>query len=402
MKFTPAEVLQYVQEEDIKFVRLAFCDVFGRQKNIAVMSGELKRAFESGIAIDASAIPGFGGEIRSDLLLRPDPATLAQLPWRPESGRVVRMFCDVTHPDGSVLGTDARNLLKNAVREAQQAGITLAFGAEMEFYLFKTDENGAPTRYPYDNAGYMDIAPDDKGENVRREVCLTLERMGIKPESSHHEEGPGQNEIDFRYSDPLTAADNAITFKSVVNTIAARNGLKADFSPKPLESMPGNGMHINISAKAKDGRDVMPQVISGILEHICEITAFLNTTSDSYKRFGNNKAPKYVSWSSENRSQLVRIPAADGEYKRAELRSPDPMCNPYLAFALLIWAGLDGIKKGLELPEMADINLFNAPEEETKKYKTLPGDLFSAGKAAKESDFVNTHLPRSITENYCK
>ncbi len=225
MKFTPAEVLQYVQEEDIKFVRLAFCDVFGRQKNIAVMSGELKHAFESGIAIDASAIPGFGGEIRSDLLLRPDPATLAQLPWRPESGRVVRMFCDVTHPDGSVLDTDARNLLKNAVREAKQAGITFAFGAEMEFYLFKTDESGNPTRCPYDNAGYMDIAPADKGENVRREICLTLGELGIQPECSHHEEGPGQNEIDFRHSDPLSAADHAVTFRSVVETIAMRSGL---------------------------------------------------------------------------------------------------------------------------------------------------------------------------------
>lgn len=402
MKYSPDEVIQYIEEEDVKFIRLAFTDIYGKQKNISIMQDELERAFRYGIAIDASAIAGFGCNVHSDLLLRPDPSTITVLPWRPEHGRVVRMFCSITRLDGTPFGSDTRAILKNAVEDARKEGIDFSFGPEMEFYLFTCDEDGKPTKIPYDNAGYMDIAPDDKGENVRREVCLTLERMGIKPESSHHEEGPGQNEIDFRYSDPLTAADNAITFKSVVNTIAARNGLKADFSPKPLESMPGNGMHINISAKAKDGRDVMPQVISGILEHICEITAFLNTTSDSYKRFGNNKAPKYVSWSSENRSQLVRIPAADGEYKRAELRSPDPMCNPYLAFALLIWAGLDGIKKGLELPEMADINLFNAPEEETKKYKTLPGDLFSAGKAAKESDFVNTHLPCSITENYCK
>ena len=252
----------------------------------------------------------------------------------------------------------------------------------MEFYLFTCDEEGKPTKIPYDSAGYMDIAPDDKGENVRREVCLTLERMGIKPESSHHEEGPGQNEIDFRYSEPLTAADNATTFKAVVNTIAARNGLKADFSPKPLESMPGNGMHINISAKSEDGNDIMPYVIAGILDHICEISAFLNTTSDSYKRFGSNKAPRYISWSSENRSQLVRIPAAGGEYKRAELRSPDPMCNPYLAFAMLIYAGLDGIKNKIDPHANGwgpyDVNLYTLSDEEKAKLHHLPTSLDAA------------------------
>ena len=402
MIYTAREVYDFVRQEDVKFIRLAFCDVNGKQKNISIMPDELPRAFSDGISFDASAIKGLGDEVGSDLLLFPVPSTLNILPWRSSHGNVIRMFCSMKYPDGTQFEKDSRMILQRAVDAAAAKGVSVQFGAEFEFYLFNTDEKGMPTDEPFDRAGYMDVAPEDRGENARREICLTLLEMGIKPESSHHEEGPGQNEIDFRYSDPLTAADNAITFKAVVNTIAARNGLKADFSPKPLESMPGNGMHINISAKAKDGRDVMPQVISGILEHICEITAFLNTTADSYKRFGSNKAPKYVSWSSENRSQLVRIPAADGEYKRAELRSPDPMCNPYLAFALLIWAGLDGIKKNLELPEMADINLFNAPEEETKKFRTLPGDLFSAGKAARESDFVKAHLPRSITENYCK
>ena len=402
MKYSPDEIMQYIEEEDVKFIRLAFTDIYGKQKNISVMPDELEKAFHYGIAIDASAIPGFGCDVHSDLLLHPDPSTIAVLPWRPDHGRVVRMFCSITRLDGTPFGSDTRAILKKAITDAKKEGVSFAFGPEMEFYLFTCDEEGKPTKIPYDNAGYMDIAPDDKGENVRREVCLTLERMGIKPESSHHEEGPGQNEIDFRYSEPLTAADNATTFKAVVNTIAARNGLKADFSPKPLESMPGNGMHINISAKSEDGNDIMPYVIAGILDHICEISAFLNTTSDSYKRFGSNKAPKYISWSSENRSQLVRIPAADGEYKRAELRSPDPMCNPYLAFAMLIYAGLDGIKNKSELPEMADINLFHAPEEVTKKFKTLPSDIFSAGKAARESEFVKEHLPESIIDNYCK
>ena len=264
MQYTPEEIRQYAAEEDVKFIRMAFCDVEGRQKNIAIMPGELDRAFRYGIAIDGSAIPGFGGEVHSDLLLYPDPSTLCVLPWRPEHGRVVRMFCAVTRPDGTEIEADARSLLKRAVADAEAAGLTFTFGTEMEFYLFCRDENGEPTKIPYDEAGYMDIAPADKGENIRREVCLTLEQMGIRPESSHHEEGPGQNEIDFRYSDPVTAADNAVTFRTVVDTAAARNGLWADFGPKPLADRPGNGLHINFSVTAADGRDVLPAAIAGI------------------------------------------------------------------------------------------------------------------------------------------
>lgn len=400
MKYSKSEVMQYVAEEDVKFIRMAFCDIYGNQKNISVMPDELGRAFEYGIAIDASAISGFGGEVHSDLLLHPDPSTLAVLPWRPEHGRVVRMFCDVTYPDGKRFDSDTRSILIKAVSDAESQGVTFAFGSEMEFYLFNRDESGNPTKTPYDNAGYMDTAPWDKGENVRRDICLTLEQMGIKPESSHHEEGPGQNEIDFRYSDPLTAADNAITFRGVVNTIAARNGLSASFSPKPLENEAGNGMHINFSAKCESGADIMPAVISGILNHISDMMVFFNTTEESYRRFGTNKAPKFISWSSENRSQLIRIPAAEGEYKRAELRSPDPLCNPYLAFALLIWAGLDGIKNNLELPLPADINLYTASPSVLENYKLLPQSLSAAKKLAKSSEFVLNRLPISIVRNY--
>lgn len=226
--------------------------------------------------------------------------------------------------------------------------------------------------------------------------------MGIRPECSHHEQGPGQNEIDFRYSDPMAAADNALTFRAVVNTIAVQSGLAADFSPKPLPGQPGNGMHINISARSRDGRDVMPQVIAGILAHIAEMTVFFNTTEASYQRFGSSKAPRYISWSSENRSQLIRIPAAKGEYRRAELRSPDPLCNPYLAFALLIHAGLDGIKKNLPLPEAADINFFTAPESVKSKFRTLPGTLFAAKAAAAESRFLAELLPEALLRSYTK
>ena len=401
MSYTPNEVMQYVSEEDVKFIRLAFCDVFGKQKNISIMPDELKRAFEYGIAIDASSVAGFGGEVHSDLLLHPDPSTIAVLPWRPEHGRVVRMFCDISLPDGRDFEADGRKILENAVKDAKKKGIEFFFGSEMEFYLFNRDERGEPTREPYDRAGYMDIAPEDKGENVRREICLTLEQMGIKPESSHHEEGPGQNEIDFRYSSPITAADHAVTFRAVVNTIAARNGLFADFSPKPISDKAGNGMHINISAKESSGKDVLPFVIAGIMNRIRDITVFLNPCEKSFERLGKNKAPKYISWCTENRSQLIRIPAAEKEYRRAELRSPDPMCNPYLAFALIIHAGLEGIEQKAELIEASDFNLYSAKDKEVKDLLLLPKNLDEAKKAAASSDFVKAHLTKGLIEAYC-
>ncbi len=399
MKYSKDEVLQYVNEEDVKFIRLAFCDIFGKQKNISIMPGELERAFRFGIPIDGSAIAGFNSRVHSDLILHPDPSTMSVLPWRPEHGRVVRMFCDITQPDGTPFGGDTRTFLQNAVKCAEEMGITFSFGSEMEFYLFKCDENGEPTKTPYDYAGYMDIAPIDKGENVRREICLYLEQMSIYPESSHHEEGPGQNEIDFRYSDPLRAADDAVTFKAVVNTVSARNGLCADFSPKPLKDMAGNGMHINISARSKDGKDVMPYVIEGILEHIAEITVFLNTKEESYRRFGEYKAPKYVSWSAENRSQLIRIPAAEKENKRAELRSPDSMLNPYLAYAMIIYAGLDGIKRELNLRDAMDFNLFEA-NEKTWSLKKLPQSLDEAKKSALKSKWIVGKITEEIKNAY--
>ena len=401
MKYSKQEVMQYVQEEDVKFIRLAFCDVFGKQKNISIMPEELPRAFEYGIAIDASAIEGFGDETHSDLLLHPEADTLMPLPWRPEHGRVVRMFCTISYPDGRIFECDSRSILKQAVQDAEKAGYQFFFGAEQEFYLFNLDDNGNPTKEPYDNAGYMDIAPEDKGENIRREVCLTLEQMGIRPESSHHEEGPGQNEIDFRYSSPLSAADNAMTFQTVVKTIARRNGLYADFSPKPLEGKPGNGFHINMSVKSTNNTDNMNFMIAGILAKVAEMTVFLNPLESSYQRFGMNKAPRYISWSSENRSQLVRVPAAVGEYRRAELRSPDPAANTYLAFALMIYASLYGIQNKLKLQAPADINLYKADADTLSKFEQLPDNLSSACTLANNSDFIKEHIPSAILEIYC-
>ena len=400
MKYSKQEVMQFVQEEDVKFLRLAFCDVTGKPKNVSIMSTELERAFEHGIAIDASAIEGFGDETHSDIFLHPDPDTITVLPWRPEHGKVARMFCSITYPDGRPFEHDVRTLLKEAIRHAKELGYSFYFGPEMEFYLFKLDENGNPTVQPYDHATYMDVAPEDKCENVRREICLTLEKMGIRPESSHHEEGPGQNEIDFRYSDALTAADNAITFCSVVKSVAALNGLHADFSPKPLADQPGSGQHINISIKGGDEKDTN-HMLAGILSTVADMTVFLNPSKQSFHRLGFNKAPKYISWSSENRSQLIRIPAATGEYRRAELRSPDPMANPYIAYTLLIYAGLYGIQNKLELPEPANVNLFTADAETLANYKTLPLSLAEARKRAFDSSFVREHLPSSLIEYFC-
>ena len=401
MKYSQQEIIQYVQEEDVKFIRLAFCDVFGKQKNISIMPDELPKAFTYGIAIDASAIDGFGDETHSDLFLHPEPDTLMPLPWRPEEGSVVRMFCNITYPNGTPFEYDSRMILKQAIEEAAKEGLQFFFGTEQEFYLFQLDDHGEPTKIPYDHAGYMDIAPEDKGENIRREICLTLEQMGIRPESSHHEQGPGQNEIDFRYSDPLTAADNAMTFQTVVKAIALRNGLYADFSPKPLHHQPGNGFHINISVKSAYDQDCMNSMIAGILDKASEMTLFLNPLENSYERFGQDKAPRYISWSSENRSQLVRVPAALGEYRRAELRSPDPAANSYLAFALLIYASMYGIKENLELPEPTDLNLFKAPIEVLANFRQLPGNLPAACQEAKNSSFIKKCIPKAITELYC-
>ena len=401
MKYSKQEVLQFVKEEDVKFIRLAFCDVFGTQKNISIMEKELQRAFEYGIAIDASAIKGFGDESHSDLFLHPDPSTLVVLPWRPEHGKVVRMYCEITYPDGKPFEGDTRSILKNAIQKAEDEGLSFKFGPEMEFYLFKLNENGYPSTITYDNAGYMDIAPEDKGENIRREICLTLEQMDIYPESSHHEEGPGQNEIDFKYDSPLEAADNAMTFCSVVKAVVNRNGVSADFSPKPLKDEPGNGFHINFSIKDRNGFDVLPHAIAGILKNISDMTLFLNPTEKSYERLGNNKAPAYISWSAQNRSQLIRIPAAEGEFKRAELRSPDPTANPYLAFALIIYAAIEGIKKNSTLPKPANINFYTTSKTTLQKFKTLPSSLTQAAEIAKNSKFIKKYLSPLIISAYC-
>ncbi|MBR1704373.1 MAG: glutamine synthetase [Clostridia bacterium] len=385
--YTREDVLTFVEEEDVKFIRLAFVDIYGKQKNIAILPGELKRAFTEGIPFASSNIDGFKEYALSDLYLHPDPSTLSILPWRPSNGRVVRMFCNVTYPDGTPFEGDSRSILQAAIQYSQDNGVNCTFGNESEFYLFKTDEEGRPTKEPFDEAGYLDIAPEDKGENVRREICFTLSDMGIVPESSHHEAGPGQNEVDFRYSDPLTAAEDALSLRAVIKTIAMRNGLFADFSPKPLEDHSGNGMHINIMVHATDGEDKLRSFMAGILKHIEEITFFLNPTEESYRRFGEKKAPIYITWSSEARSQLIMIPECSRARRHLKLRSPDSGANPYIAYALLIYAGLDGVLNNMDPGEPTDLDLTG--EEDLPK---LPLTLEDAREKALGSAFVRNIL----------
>lgn len=385
MLYTEEEVLDYAKEEDVKFVRLAYFDLSGRQKNATIMAGELPRAFKNGIAFDASAIECFEEPNHADLFLYPDPSTLAVLPWRPSTGKVIRMFCDIRNPDGTPYKKDCRHLLKTAARRIKdECGVDLKFGTEFEFYLFKLDENGEPTKIPFDHAGYMDIAPEDKGENIRRNICFTLEQMGITPEASHHEEGPGQNEVDFRCSDPLTCADNDSTFKWIVRTKAAESGLYADFSPKPLADRPGSGMHINISC-SDSSKDM--NILAGILSHIEEITYYLNPTENSYNRLGELKAPKFICWGKENRSAIVRVPSSKDK-TRIEIRTPDPSCNPYIAFTLLIHAAIDGIKNNMRPPEPVTANLFDNDAARASGLKAVPDTLDAARETAQNSDFV--------------
>jgi glutamine synthetase len=410
MNHTAEEVLKFVKENDVKFIRLNFCDIFGQQKNISIMAEQLESAFAEGVSFDACAINGFRDVSESDLLLFPDPSTLAVLPWRPGPGRVARFCCDIKNPDGSEFTHDGRALLKHVVNQAAKLGYLCKIGAECEFYLFKKDENGEPTCETFDKGGYLDIYPLDQGEDIRREICLSLEEMGITPETSHHEQGPGQNEVDFKYSDALNCADNFLRFKYTVQAIAARNGLFASFMPKPLLDAPGSGLHINISL-SRHGQNVFKNAseghsqaaesfIAGILAKAREITLFLNPIANSYERFGKFEAPKYVSWSHQNRSQLIRIPAAVGEKVRMELRSPDPSLNPYLAFALILAAGLDGIENNLPLPPSVDADLYNADKSVTDALSALPDNLENAITLAANSDFVKKVLGEELLRKF--
>lgn len=410
MNYTANEVLQFVKENEVRFIWLNFCDLFGNQKRISIMADELESAFENGVSFDAHAVKGFNDVTQSDLFLFPDPSTLMVMPWRPGPGRVIRFYCDIKNPDGTLYAHDTRYILKKVLERCKNMGYICKVGAECEFYLFKTNEEGYPTDTPLDRGEYLDIYPYDRGGDIRREICLTLEEMGIKPETSHHEQGPGQNEIDFRFDDALLSADNLQSFKTVVKTVAAQNGLAASFMPKPLLEFPGCGMHVNLSLSqnglnifknASEGHSLVAEsFIAGILSKAPEITIFLNPITNSYERLGKFEAPAYVSWSHQNRSQLIRIPAAIGQKVRMELRSPDPAMNPYLGFALIIAAGIEGIEKGMSLPPAANFDLFMADESITKTLTPLPTDMNEAIKLAENSDFVKNVIGEELFFKY--
>ncbi|MBO7472752.1 MAG: glutamine synthetase [Ruminococcus sp.] len=401
MSFSPKEILKFVEENDVKFIRLTFCDMFGNLKNVAIMPNELPRAFEYGIPFDASCI----AEGCSDLLLVPDISTLSVLPWRPKSGRVVRFFCSLKNTDGSDYVGDMRTELTNYINQLRLDGYSCEMGTKCEFYLFELDERGEPTKIPHDKGGYLDVAPLDKCENARREICLSLEEMGMSPKSSCHKHGPAQNEIEFRESEPITAADNMVHYKTVVKSIAAQNGLFASFMPKPLPDEHGSALSISISLKKGGdnifGNDInaMPHegkcFISGVLSKIREITAFLNCTTNSYKRFGIGYAPKYVNWSTDNRSQLIRVPKPVGISPRIEIRSADACCNPYITFKLILAAGIEGILGN-------DSSLFeSAMHSDTagSVFQPLPSTLEEATSAAKASHFVRSTISPELLGN---
>ena len=317
------------------------------------------------------------------------------------------MYCDITLPNGKPFEGNCRGYLQSVVKRARAMGLTCNVGCECEFYLFETDENGNPTRIPLDMGGYFDIPPLDKGENIRREICFAIEEMGLHPEHSHHESGHGQNEVCFRYTTALKSADNLNTFKSTVKAIAARNGLFASFMPKPLANQPGSGLHVNVSL-LRDGKNLFDgdftpdseagHFVAGILAHARELTAFCNPVPNSYARLGANEAPLYVSWSRQNRSQLVRLPSAHGEFCRVELRGPDPAGNPYLVIGLILAAGLDGIQRKLPLPEAVNRNLFHPSA--AAGLESLPHTLREAITVAGQSEFISAELPVALQNKY--
>lgn len=387
MQYTKSEVLDFIEENDVKFIKLAFCDIFGCQKVIAIQPALVPEALETGIPIDASRITGFEREHDSELFLVPDTSTMSLLPWRPVHGRVVRFYCDIRRADGSGFDIDCRGILKKAVDIAKLHGIIFNFGASSEFYLFKNDGEGNPTDVPFDNAGFMDAAPEDKGEDVRREICLTLEDMGVTPQSSHHSSGPGQNIIEFCHSSAVHAADDVITYKSVVKTMAAHNGLTASFDPIPIPGKDGNGFHITLTPMLRE-KDCSENFLAGILAHAAEITAILNPTADSYRRLGVFGAPEFVSWSEKSRRCFA--------YKKAgqpaiEVRSPDSTTNPYLAYAALIYAGLDGYLKRTKLPK---------PDAARETSEKLPKSAEEALQVFEKSSFIRNVFPEYFVRTF--
>jgi len=412
---TKEDVLEAVVERDVKFIRTQFTDTLGIIKSWAIPVEQLEEAFESGVMFDGSSIQGFTKIEESDMKLVLDPSTFRILPWRPTTGAVARILGDVYLPDGRPFEGDPRFVLKSAIEEAKKMGYSMNVGPEMEFFLFKLDANGNPTTELTDQGGYFDFSPLDRAQDVRRDIDYTLERMGFQIEASHHEVAPSQHEIDFRFGDVLSTADNVITFKYVVKSIAYHKGYYATFMPKPLFGVNGSGMHTNQSLfKGDKSAFYDPEApmqlsqetmyyIGGLLKHIKEFAAITNPVVNSYKRIvPGYEAPVYITWSAKNRSSLIRIPATRGNGTRVELRCPDPACNPYLAFALMLRAGLDGIKNKIDPGEPTNVNIFHLTEKEREKrgIRSMPADLKEAIDEMKGSSFVKEVLGDHVFNHY--
>ncbi|MDB2155654.1 type I glutamate--ammonia ligase [Clostridium butyricum] len=414
-KYTKEDILKLVEENGVRFIRLQFTDIFGALKNVAITEKQLEKALDNQMMFDGSSIDGFVRIEESDMYLRPNLDTFVIFPWRPQQGKVARLICDIYRPDGTPFEGDPRYALRRAIDDAAELGFEMNVGPECEFFLFETDENGQATTITQDKAGYFDLAPTDKGENARRDMTLALEEMEFEIEASHHEVAEGQNEIDFKYGPALETADKIMTFKLVVKAIAQRHGLHASFMPKPIFGINGSGMHVNMSL-FKDGKNAFAdpsdknglskeayQFIAGLLKNIKGLSAVTNPLVNSYKRLvPGYEAPVYLAWSCSNRTALIRVPASRGAGTRVELRCPDPSANPYLVLAVLLQAGLDGIKNNLEVEPETVANIFAMTDKEREEagIDNLPNNLYEAVNFMKESELAKAALGEHIYENY--
>ena len=416
MVHTKEDIIRMVREEDIEFIRLQFTDIFGQLKNVAITASQIEKAVNNQIMFDGSSIEGFVRIDESDQYLYPDLKSFRVFPWQPAHRKVARLICDVYNPDGTPFAGDPRQVLKRVLQKAGDMGYgTFNVGPEAEFFLFQTDSEGKPTTKTNDEAGYFDLGPLDHGESTRREICMALEAMHFEIEASHHEVAAGQHEIDFKYEEALHAADNIMTFKLAVKTLAQRNNLHATFMPKPIFGVAGSGMHTNMSL-FRDGKNVFfdpdgekglskeaYSFIAGLLYHVKGMAAVTNPLVNSYKRLvPGYEAPCYLAWSASNRSALIRIPAARGQSTRVELRSPDPACNPYLAFAVCLAAGLDGIEKGMTPPAEVTENIFAMDQaaRDRQGIESLPGSLEEAIRALEEDQLILDTLGGHVAEHY--
>ena len=415
-RYTKDDIFRMVEEEDVEFIRLQFTDIFGTLKNIAITSSQLEKALDNKCMFDGSSVEGFVRIEESDMYLYPDYDTFEIFPWRPQQGKVARLICDVYTPDGKPFEGDPRWILKKTIKEANEMGYRFDVGPECEFFLFHTDDNGLPTTLSHEKAGYFDLGPNDLGENIRRDMVLTLEDMGFEIEASHHEVAPAQHEIDFKYDEVIKTADNIQTFKMTVKTIAKRHGLYATFMPKPKFGISGSGMHINMSLATEEGKnkfadengkiglsDDAYHFIAGIMKHARGMSAITNPLVNSYKRLvPGYEAPVYIAWSAKNRSPLIRIPASRGNGTRVELRNPDPTANPYLVLALCLAAGLDGIKNKIEVPDSVDCNIYEMTPGERRAagIENMPADLKEAVDCLVADEFLCSVLGEHITTKY--